>query len=154
MEMDIGANNYPFQCFLCFLTLKLHPSFPLTTISHKSCNWATNFHKTEKYILQGNFWQNFVSCLVIFIWLGPYAYIYNFFIFVWCEEQKFGNIFFLRFKMVGFMLYGVLKRWFLSTAKKSNVRVSVLYILSLNRSPIWDSRYPQNYVGTCVHLIN
>ena len=43
MEMDIGANNYPFQCFLCFLTLKLHPSFLLTTINHKSCT----FHTTE-----------------------------------------------------------------------------------------------------------
>ena len=28
--MDIGANNYPCQC-LCFPTLKLHPSFLMTT---------------------------------------------------------------------------------------------------------------------------
>ena len=44
MEMDIGANNYPFQCFLCFPALKLHPSFP-----------ATTFLITEKYIVQENF---------------------------------------------------------------------------------------------------
>ena len=58
MEMDIGANNDPFQCFLCFLTLKLYPRFLLTTINHKV---ATTFHTTEKYILSRNFQQNFIS---------------------------------------------------------------------------------------------
>ena len=38
----ITANKYPFQC-LCFLTLKLHPSFLLTTINHKSCILSHNF---------------------------------------------------------------------------------------------------------------
>ena len=41
MEMDIGATNYQFQCFLCFL--KLHPNFLLTTIHHKSCTLSHNF---------------------------------------------------------------------------------------------------------------
>ena len=27
MEMDIGAKNYPFQCFLCFLTFEITPKF-------------------------------------------------------------------------------------------------------------------------------
>ena len=51
MEMDIGANNYPFQCFLCFLTLKLHPSFLLTTINHESCTLSQLFtqHKNISY---------------------------------------------------------------------------------------------------------
>ena len=31
MGMDIEANNYPFQCLLCFLTLKLHPTFLFIT---------------------------------------------------------------------------------------------------------------------------
>ena len=51
MEMDIGANNYPFQCFLCFLTLKLHPSFLLTTINHKSCTLSHNFSHNRKICL-------------------------------------------------------------------------------------------------------
>ena len=51
MEMDIGANNYPFQCFLCFLTLKLHPSFLLTTINHKSCTLSHNFSHNRKIYL-------------------------------------------------------------------------------------------------------
>ena len=50
MEMDIGPNNYPFQCFLCFLTLKLHPHFRLTTINHKSCTLSTTFHTIEKHV--------------------------------------------------------------------------------------------------------
>ena len=50
MEMDIGANNYPFQC-LCFLTLKLHSSFLLTTINHKSCTLITPSYTTEKICL-------------------------------------------------------------------------------------------------------
>ena len=48
MEMDIGANNYPFQCFLCFLTLKLHSSFLLTTINHKSCTLSHKFSHNRK----------------------------------------------------------------------------------------------------------
>ena len=53
MEMDIGANNYPFQCFLCFLTLKLHPSFLLTTINHKSCTLSHNFlHNRKIYLIR------------------------------------------------------------------------------------------------------
>ena len=53
MEMDIGANNYPFQCFLCFLTLKLHPSFLLTTINHKSCTLSHNFlHNRKIYLIK------------------------------------------------------------------------------------------------------
>ena len=51
MERDIGANNYPFQCFLCFLTLKLHPSFLLTTINHKSCTLSHNFSHNRKIYL-------------------------------------------------------------------------------------------------------
>ena len=58
--LDIGANNYPIQSFLCFLMLKLHPSFLLTTINLKNILWATTFHITEKYVLQGKFWQNFI----------------------------------------------------------------------------------------------
>ena len=27
MEIDIGANNYPFQWFLCFLTFEITPKF-------------------------------------------------------------------------------------------------------------------------------
>ena len=27
MEIDIGANNCPFQCFLCFLTFEITPRF-------------------------------------------------------------------------------------------------------------------------------
>ena len=51
MEMDIGADNYPFQCFLCFLMLKLHPSFQLTTITHKSCTLSHNLsHKRKIYL--------------------------------------------------------------------------------------------------------
>ena len=48
MEMDIGANNYPSQCFLCILTLKLHPSFLLTTINHKSFTLSHNFSHNRK----------------------------------------------------------------------------------------------------------
>ena len=33
--MDSGANDYTFQCFLCFLTWKLHPSLLLITINYK-----------------------------------------------------------------------------------------------------------------------
>ena len=50
MEMDIGANNYPFQCFLCFLTLKLHPSFLLTTINQKSFTLSHSFFTQQKII--------------------------------------------------------------------------------------------------------
>ena len=48
MEMDNGANNYPFQCALCFLTLKLHPSFLLTTKNHRSCTLSHNFSHSRK----------------------------------------------------------------------------------------------------------
>ena len=51
MKMDIGANNYPFQCFLCFLKLKLHPSFLLTTINHKSSTLSLNFSQNRKIYL-------------------------------------------------------------------------------------------------------
>ena len=51
MEMDIGANNYQFLCFLCFLRLKLHPRFLLTTINRKVVLKATTFNATEKYVL-------------------------------------------------------------------------------------------------------
>ena len=51
MEMDIGANNYPFQCFLCFPTLKLHPNFLLTTPNHKSCTLSHNFSHNRKIYL-------------------------------------------------------------------------------------------------------
>ena len=51
MEMDTEANNYQFLCFVCFLRLKLHPSFQLTTINDKSCTLSHNLHTTEKYIL-------------------------------------------------------------------------------------------------------
>ena len=51
MGMDIGANNYPFECFLCFLTLKLHPSFLLTIIDHKSCTLSHNFSHNRKIYL-------------------------------------------------------------------------------------------------------
>ena len=49
--MDIGANNYPCQSFLCFLTLKLHPSFLLTKINHKSCNLNHNISHNRKIYL-------------------------------------------------------------------------------------------------------
>ena len=49
--MNIGANNYLFQCFLCFLTLKLHPRFLLTTINHKSCTLRHNFSHDRKIYL-------------------------------------------------------------------------------------------------------
>ena len=53
MEMDIGANNYPFQCILCFLTLKLHTSFLLTTINHKSCTLSHNIsHNRKTYLIK------------------------------------------------------------------------------------------------------
>ena len=45
MEMDIGANDYPFQCFLCLLMLKLPPSF------HKSQKLYFELQITGKYIL-------------------------------------------------------------------------------------------------------
>ena len=51
MEMDIWANNYSFQCFLCFLKLKLHPSFLLTTINHKRCTLSHNFSHNRKIYL-------------------------------------------------------------------------------------------------------
>ena len=51
MKMDIGANNYPFQCFLCFLKLKLHPSFLLTTINHKSSTLSHKFSHNRKIYL-------------------------------------------------------------------------------------------------------
>ena len=51
MEMDIGVNNYPFQCFLCFVKLKLHPSFLLTTKNHKSCTLSHNFSDNRKIYL-------------------------------------------------------------------------------------------------------
>ena len=51
MEMDIGANNYPFQCFLCFLKLKLHPSFLLNTINNKICTLSHNFSHDRKIYL-------------------------------------------------------------------------------------------------------
>ena len=51
MEMDIGAHNYPFQCFLSFLTLKLHQSFPLTTINHKRSTLSHNFSHNRKIYL-------------------------------------------------------------------------------------------------------
>ena len=51
--LDIGANNYPFQCFLCFLTLKLCPSFRLATINHKMCTLSHNSsHNTEIYLIE------------------------------------------------------------------------------------------------------
>ena len=53
MKMDIGANNYPFQCFLCFLPLKLHPNLLLTTINHKSCTLSHNFsHNRKIYVVR------------------------------------------------------------------------------------------------------
>ena len=55
MEMDIGANNYPFQCFLCFLKLKLHQSFMLTTINHKSCTLSHNFSHNRKICYKETF---------------------------------------------------------------------------------------------------
>ena len=61
MERDIGANNYPFQCFLCFLTLKLHPSFLLTTINHKSCTLSHNFSHNRKRYLIRKLLTNFIS---------------------------------------------------------------------------------------------
>ena len=51
MKIDIGTNNYQFQCFLCFLTLKLYPSFLLTTINHKSCTLSHNFSHNRKIYL-------------------------------------------------------------------------------------------------------
>ena len=51
MEMDIGANNYLFQCFLCFILLKLHPYSLLTTINHKSCTLSHNFSHSRKIYL-------------------------------------------------------------------------------------------------------
>ena len=50
MEMNIGANNYPFQCFLCFQTLKLHSSFLLTTITHKSMYFEPQLFTHQKNI--------------------------------------------------------------------------------------------------------
>ena len=51
--MDIGANNYPFQCFLCSVMLKLHPSFLLTTVNHKSCTLSHNFlHNRKIYLIR------------------------------------------------------------------------------------------------------
>ena len=43
MEIDIGANNDQFQCFLYFIMLKLHPSSLLTTINHKRFTLSHNF---------------------------------------------------------------------------------------------------------------
>ena len=51
MEMDVAANNYSFHCFLYFPTLKLHPSFLLTTINHKSCTLSHNFLQNRKIYL-------------------------------------------------------------------------------------------------------
>ena len=48
---DIGANNYPFQWFLCFLTLKLHQvftKFSVNHINHKSYTLSHNFSHTKK----------------------------------------------------------------------------------------------------------
>ena len=48
---DIGANNYPFQWFLSFLTLKLHQvftKFSVNHINHKSCILSHNFSHTKK----------------------------------------------------------------------------------------------------------
>ena len=50
--MDIEANNYPFPYFLCFLTLKSHPSFLLTTTNHKSCTLSHNFLYNRKIYLK------------------------------------------------------------------------------------------------------
>ena len=55
MEMDTGANNYPFQCFLCFVTLKLHPNFLITTKNYKSCTLSHNFSHNRKIHLKETF---------------------------------------------------------------------------------------------------
>ena len=53
MEMDSGAINYRFQCFLCFPKLRLHPNFMLTTINHKSCTLSHNVSHNRKIYLIG-----------------------------------------------------------------------------------------------------
>ena len=37
--------------YVCFLTLKLHPSFLLTTVNHKSCTLSHNFSCNRKIYL-------------------------------------------------------------------------------------------------------
>ena len=49
--MDIWADNYPFQCFWCFLTLKLHRRFLLTTINHKVA-WMSRTQALRKGMWQ------------------------------------------------------------------------------------------------------
>ena len=51
MKMDIGANNYPFQSFLRFLTFEINPSFLLIKINHKSCTLSHNFSHNRKIYL-------------------------------------------------------------------------------------------------------
>ena len=57
----IGANSYPFQCFLCFLRLKLHPIFLLTTINHKSCTLSHKFSCNRKIYILRKLMMKFIS---------------------------------------------------------------------------------------------
>ena len=51
MEMDIGAKNYPFQCFLCFLTFEITPKF------------SFNQNKTQKIYFEPQLFNNRKICL-------------------------------------------------------------------------------------------
>ena len=56
-----GANNYPFQYLLCFLTFILHPSFLLTMIHHKSRTLTQNFSHNRKIYIIRKLDKNFIS---------------------------------------------------------------------------------------------
>ena len=49
MEMDIGANNCPCQCFSCFLTLKFHNFLSIKNISSEETFDKISFYKTRFY---------------------------------------------------------------------------------------------------------
>ena len=48
--MDIGPNNYPFQCFLCFLTLKFRPSFSVNHIKSQKMYLGPQIFTQQKNI--------------------------------------------------------------------------------------------------------
>ena len=51
IEIDTRANNYPFQCFLCFLMSKLHSSFLLITNKSQELYFELNFSNNRKMYL-------------------------------------------------------------------------------------------------------
>ena len=50
MEMDIGAKNYPFQCFLCFLTFEITPKFFSNQNKSQKSYFETQFFAQQKNI--------------------------------------------------------------------------------------------------------